>query len=528
MKLNAPIFLEELKDLTLKSVFSDDYLNRNISFSMVYNPEDVPKGHILYIVKAEELTNKMDLSLNPAFLCIGKPPKIFLNQGCTVLYTERPNISVLELLNRVLTIFDVYNRWEEELLDGLNRDIPIQSLAAIAEPMIRKPMALVLPNYKTLFYLVSPEYYDVQNYYDFLEYAHFDENHEMYMSVEDINILESDTAYLEAEKEVEPAIYHEIIYGYRTLYYNLRIDGKYIARLLIDEVGSSLTDRDVTLCKFLGNLFTIYLSRKSLHDYNQPKAINLLLKNMLDHQLVPLERINRDLKEVHWADADDYFCMVVMTKIPEQKPQVLSAFVIHLPQNFPSFHSITYNDNLVFVFNRTASQTEKKKILSMILPRLKEAQMQCGISMSFTSFKNLYYFYKQAKNALALGKEAQGEQWSYHFETYINQYFIKKCKDNMIPEALCPEGLLRLLNYDRQMKTDYTNILHVYLDCNMNIAETARQTFLHRNTLLYRLNKISEILKLDLSDAEIRLNLAISLRLFNEERGLMNERDSVY
>ena len=98
----------------------------------------------------------------------------------------------------------------------------------------------------------------------------------------------------------------------------------------------------------------------------------------------------------------------------------------------------------------------------------------------------------------------------------------------MIPEALCPEGLLRLLNYDRQMKTDYTNILHVYLDCNMNIAETARQTFLHRNTLLYRLNKISEILKLDLSDAEIRLTLAISLRLFNEERGLMNERDSVY
>lgn len=41
--------------------------------------------------------------------------------------------------------------------------------------------------------------------------------------------------------------------------------------------------------------------------------------------------------------------------------------------------------------------------------------------------------------------------------------------------------------------------VEVYLDCGMNISETARRLYMHRNTLMYRLNSIRKNTGMDLS-----------------------------
>jgi purine catabolism regulator len=49
----------------------------------------------------------------------------------------------------------------------------------------------------------------------------------------------------------------------------------------------------------------------------------------------------------------------------------------------------------------------------------------------------------------------------------------------------------------------------------MNTAETARQLYIHRNSLLYRIEKIQRILHLDLKDSDELLKLQLALKIYH-------------
>jgi len=71
----------------------------------------------------------------------------------------------------------------------------------------------------------------------------------------------------------------------------------------------------------------------------------------------------------------------------------------------------------------------------------------------------------------------------------------------------------QLLQYDRANSSNYLQTLRVYLSNNCNITQTARQLFLHRHTLINRLEKIEEISDLYLDDYYSRLYMSIALLL---------------
>jgi hypothetical protein len=73
--------------------------------------------------------------------------------------------------------------------------------------------------------------------------------------------------------------------------------------------------------------------------------------------------------------------------------------------------------------------------------------------------------------------------------------------------------LQHLMDYDRINKSGYLQTLRVYLANNCNITQTAKQLFLHRHTLINRLEKIEEISGLYLDDYYSRLYISIAMFL---------------
>ncbi|WP_264737661.1 helix-turn-helix domain-containing protein [Cytobacillus firmus] len=49
---------------------------------------------------------------------------------------------------------------------------------------------------------------------------------------------------------------------------------------------------------------------------------------------------------------------------------------------------------------------------------------------------------------------------------------------------------------------------------NLNLTETSKAMFIHRNTLIYRMEKIKEILNTDLKHSEELLRIQIALKIF--------------
>ena len=77
----------------------------------------------------------------------------------------------------------------------------------------------------------------------------------------------------------------------------------------------------------------------------------------------------------------------------------------------------------------------------------------------------------------------------------------------------CSPMLLKLLDYDRENQTDLMNTLYEYLDCSQNTQLAAERLFIHKNTLLYRLNKIRSIIDNDLTYSWDLLLLSLSFRI---------------
>lgn len=86
-------------------------------------------------------------------------------------------------------------------------------------------------------------------------------------------------------------------------------------------------------------------------------------------------------------------------------------------------------------------------------------------------------------------------------------------KDSSV--VLDNQSLQLLLNYDRANDSNYVRTLRVYLSNNCNMTRTARQLFLHRQTLIKRLEKISAIGNLDLEDYYSRTYMSMAL-LFHD------------
>lgn len=67
-------------------------------------------------------------------------------------------------------------------------------------------------------------------------------------------------------------------------------------------------------------------------------------------------------------------------------------------------------------------------------------------------------------------------------------------------QAYCEKRLRRLEEYDSANNTDLIDTFLAYYMNGFNISKTATALFIHRNTLQYRLSKISELLDMELDD----------------------------
>lgn len=507
MELNLQIIKEDLGDLKFESRILDDFLVRQLTHPVIFTPETHLTEDRLYLIEGDKMPGLLNLKNRPSFICIGVPPSYLLTSNCNLLYTME-TIHLYDLLNRLTDLYQVYSQWEKKLQSINNQRLPLKSLGEASIDIFNNPISLYESSFKTVFIVVDKRIPIPESYVAVA--STFD-----YLSIDEVNKLNTDPEYNEAATKTEPAIYSDRLYGFRTLFYNIRSDGEFIARLCIDEIIRPFTERDSALIKILADAIQLGLHQKDLNNLNQPRELQSVLKRLLDHKLVPAEKIESVLRENKWLINDRYFCVCIEQLHPDKDEDPMTALAYHLSRINTHNCFIIYQDNLVFLFNLSKSTSTQNEILDLFGQQLTASHISAGISSVFSDFKNFYYYHLQALNAATLGKQIAPSACLFHFEDYILPFIVSKCTVKTIPELFCPAGLLRLLEYDAAKGTDYAELLRIHLSNNMHIAETTRQTFLHRSTFIYRMEKIVDILQMDLDDPDVRLTLMIAFKILN-------------
>ena len=75
---------------------------------------------------------------------------------------------------------------------------------------------------------------------------------------------------------------------------------------------------------------------------------------------------------------------------------------------------------------------------------------------------------------------------------------------------LCDTGVLTLTRYDRTFNSNLRDTLFTFLTNNCSISETSRKMYVHRNTVIYKLNLIRSLIgdKMDCPDMRTQLVLS--------------------
>src|SRR6266581_3147933 len=120
---------------------------------------------------------------------------------------------------------------------------------------------------------------------------------------------------------------------------------------------------------------------------------------------------------------------------------------------------------------------------------------------------------REAQQALEIGRRLFGDGQIHSFARlgiYRLLFYLHEQSElaDFYQETLGP-----LIHYDSHSNSALIETLEAYFRCNGNLSETARAMHLHRNSLLYRLGRIEEILGRSLEDSELRLSLQIALKI---------------
>ena len=84
--------------------------------------------------------------------------------------------------------------------------------------------------------------------------------------------------------------------------------------------------------------------------------------------------------------------------------------------------------------------------------------------------------------------------------------------------SACHPLLPELIQHDRDNNSDYYQTLVAYLRSSCNITEAAKTLQIHRNSLLYRINKIETILGSNLDDSTLKEQLLFSIQCLEFEK----------
>ncbi len=149
------------------------------------------------------------------------------------------------------------------------------------------------------------------------------------------------------------------------------------------------------------------------------------------------------------------------------------------------------------------------------------AQVTVGIGMEARGLKDLPRSYKEAQMALEVGKIFDGEKAVHSYEKLGIGRLIYQ-----LPASLCEMFLQEVYrgNSIDALDREILSSVKIFFENNLNVAETARRLFIHRNTLVYRFEKVTKVTGLDLRRFEDAVTFYVAMMVRQYVKSMPEEK----
>ena len=248
---------------------------------------------------------------------------------------------------------------------------------------------------------------------------------------------------------------------------------------------------------------------KSLYDEKYDKAS--FIKNIILDNILPSD-IYIKSKELHFATDVDR--LVFLIRFHGKSDMLPFDMVQNMYPDKNKDYVISVGEQdivLVKEMKNYSDSRESEKIAKSIADTLGAeffAKVSIGIGTIVDNIKDLAKSYKEAQVSLEVGKVFDTDKNIISYENLGIGRLIYQ-----LPTTLCEMFLQEVFkkgsmdSLDREALTT----IQAFFENNLNVSETSRKLFVHRNTLVYRLEKIRKMTGLDLREFEDAITFKVAL-----------------
>lgn len=222
----------------------------------------------------------------------------------------------------------------------------------------------------------------------------------------------------------------------------------------------------------------IYLKSKELHFSNDVMRIVMLIKFIGKNEIIPYQMVQNMFPDKN----KDYVISVGESDIvlvKEVKPN--------------------YDTRAIEKIAQSISDTFGTEFYTKV---------SIGIGTAVESIKDLARSYKEAQVAIEVGKVFDTEKNIVSYENLGIGRLIYQ-----LPTTLCEMFLSEVFKKGSIETLDRETLLTIqcFFENNLNVSETSRKLFVHRNTLVYRLEKVRKLTGLDLREFDHAITFKVAM-----------------
>lgn len=504
MNLNLTI-LKDYLPVSLKPYLYGESQNKLVcSRPYLIDADHILKKGLTYILPANMLSF-IQPEIECSIICVGGPvPFNWQESGAPILQLSGSS-DFPECFNEICKIYDFFDQWESNLHNELRKqkDFDLKNILRLGAELFGNTINVTDHSLQIIFKASW-----ITNSYG-IKTLEINNNPHTFCSDTTNSIRE--VCNLERQLTV-PYISSIQNMQFRSYCNNLYPLGYFTGCVSISESEHPFQNSDFPIADYYFRIFQEAFEKylREFSSSNEPTN-NALYKILHHTPLTPKEykELKPDSSEILYCfklyETNTTSCMpkdYMHAALCSSLPQILTSTIYH--QKIIGLLKIEQNCNPTLVFESF------KKILE-------RTNYRAGISNSFSDLNQLEKGIIQADYSLS-----QKNNTLNFFTEYINSFLSHECVSRMSYELLTTEGLQRIIDYDKRKNTEYLHTLEALLNNEMNITPTAQDLYIHRSSLIKRINKLISLLQDDLTDADKRLyyRLWFMLKKYTHQKNL--------
>ena len=425
-----------------------------------------------------------------------------LDYPCALFIRE--NMSTDAAVNAASEVIHDYQQWSQRLYDLMLSGADYFELVEHAHELLGNPITVIDQTLRTLAYsrndIMNDALWIPERYPDSIDYSEAGE--------EDIRF------FLNELKE-KRALHHFVITDGNNISACLAcLSDRDMVGICLVHKNREISEGDFACLQYFGQIMGLAIQTRHTSWTESIGGYDALIRDAIEGRISDKAVLTRRAALLGVTLSDDFEVIVIRPHRGFFSDAQIEQVKSQLRQNPRAGYMITYQRDIVIVVSYEQDRLPLPEDFKDFRHQIAVSKLIAGISDRSTNPLDLNMLYQEAKDAVLIGQHIFEDEAVVKYEKCRRYYLYEASYQRGDWERYIHPALYQLLELDRESSSELFATLKCLVRNGGSKSKTAKELFIQRNTLQYRLDKIEKHCDIDLSDIATLNHLYTSFELY--------------